>query len=60
MSNTLVISFVGTTEQKAWLEQWAKEEDRSVSYVMRQILNSEAQRRQAQPQTQKPVPQQTH
>jgi hypothetical protein len=44
------ICFMATTEQKALLEQWAVENDRSVSYIMRQILKREAQRRK-QPQT---------
>lgn len=60
MSEPITMSFVGTAEQKALLEQWAKEDDRSVSYVMRQILKREAQRReQAQLAEQKPVIQQT-
>lgn len=55
MSEPTTISFVGTTEIKTLLEQWADEDDRSVSYIMRQILKREAQRRK-QPQTkQKPV-----
>lgn len=54
MPESLTISFVGTTELKNLLEKWAKENDRSVSWVMRQILTKEAQRRQAQPES-KPV-----
>jgi hypothetical protein len=50
MSEPITISFVGTTEQKTLLEQWAAEDDRSISYIMRQILKREAQRRK-QPQT---------
>ena len=53
MSEPITISFVGTTEQKTLLEQWAKQDDRSISWVMRQILKQEAQRRKAQEQ--KPV-----
>jgi hypothetical protein len=45
MSKSITISFYGTTEQKELLEQWATQDDRSVSYIMRQILNREAQRR---------------
>ena len=50
MSEPATICFVGTTELKTMLEQWAKDDDRSVSAVMRQILKREAQRRK-QPQT---------
>jgi predicted transcriptional regulator len=46
MSEPITISFVGTTELKALLERWAKEDDRSVSWVMRQILKKEARHRQ--------------
>ncbi len=46
MSNSTTISFVGTPQIKTWLEKWAKQDDRSVSYVMRKILNQEVQRRQ--------------
>ena len=45
MTQTVTISFVGTSEIKGWLEQWAEEDDRSVSYVLRQILKRESQRR---------------
>lgn len=45
MSEPVTICFVGTTEQKTLLEQWAKQDDRSVSYIIRQILRREAQRR---------------
>lgn len=50
MPEPITISFVGTTELKTLLERWAREDNRSVSYTMRQILTREAQRRQ-QPQT---------
>lgn len=39
------ISFVGTPELKLLLEQWAEEEDRNLSQIVRQILKREAQRR---------------
>lgn len=45
MSESITISFVGSPEIKIWLEQWAREDDRSMSYVLRQILKREAQRR---------------
>lgn len=60
MSESITISFVGTAEQKTLLEQWAKQDDRSISWVMRQILNREAQRRQDRPESQKPVNQLSH
>jgi hypothetical protein len=43
----ITISFVGTTEIKLWLEQWAKEDERSISYILRKILQCEYLRRQA-------------
>ena len=45
MSEPATICFVGTAELKELLEQWAAEDERSVSYIMRQILKREAQRR---------------
>ena len=45
MKETVTASFIITIEQKGLLERWASKEDRSVSYVMRQILTAEAQRR---------------
>jgi hypothetical protein len=53
------ICFMGTAEQKALLERWAAADERSVSYMLRQIIKQEAQRR-AQAQEQKPVTQQAH
>lgn len=41
------ICFMGTAEIKSQLEQWAAQDDRSVSYILRQILKKEAQRRQS-------------
>lgn len=49
------ICFMGTVEIKAQLEQWAAADDRSVSYILRQILKREAQRRQAKPETKQPA-----
>jgi hypothetical protein len=54
MTEPLTISFVGTTDIKQWLEQSAKKDDRSVSYVLRQILEREMHRSRAQP-TQEPI-----
>ena len=45
MRETVTASFVITIEQKGLLERWAFKEDRSVSYIVRQILKAEAQRR---------------
>ena len=47
MSEPITISFVGTKELKALLQQWAEQDDRSVSYIIRQILEKESQRRAA-------------
>lgn len=55
MSESITISFVGTTKQKAWLEAQAQADDRSVSYILRQILEREAQRQQSQSGVRKPV-----
>lgn len=49
------ICFMATTEQKALLEQWAAADDRSASYILRQILKREAQRRQPKTEPQKPL-----
>jgi hypothetical protein len=50
MTQPTTISFVGTTKLKALLERWAAAEDRCMSYILRQILEREAQRRaQAEP-----------
>lgn len=43
--NQVTICFIGTTNLKSQLEAWAKEDDRSVSYIIRDILKREAQRR---------------
>lgn len=55
MSDTVTICFITTTEHKSLLEQWAKQDDRTVSATLRQIVEKEAQRRQAKPENQKPV-----
>ncbi len=52
MSEQITISFVGTQEIKSLLEKWAAEDDRSVSYILRQILENEARRRAAESQKQ--------
>ncbi|MCG3211556.1 MAG: hypothetical protein FOGNACKC_05202 [Anaerolineae bacterium] len=52
MKNAITISFVGNTQIKNWLEQWAKEEDRTISATLRQILTQESLRRQLQPSRQ--------
>lgn len=45
MSDLTTISFVATKKQKKLIEQWAQEDERSVSYIIRQILEKEIQRR---------------
>ena len=52
------ICFMATTEQKALLEQWAAADDHSASYILRQILTREAQRRKQSQATEKLVNQQ--
>lgn len=49
MTEPKTISFVGTTEIEIWLKSWATEDDRSVSYVLRKIIEQEAQRRRSPP-----------
>ena len=48
MSEAITISFVGTEELRDLLKQWAEKDDRSVSYIIRQILKKEIQRRAAE------------
>jgi hypothetical protein len=60
MSEPITICFVGTAEQKTLLEQWAKQDDRSVSYIMRQILSREAQRRKQSQPTESKTTQRPH
>lgn len=40
------ICFIGTEEIKAQLEQWAKRDERSVSYILRQIIKRELTRQE--------------
>lgn len=47
MSELTTVSFLITREMKYRLKQWASESDRSVSYIIRQILEKETQRRTA-------------
>ncbi len=49
MSETITASFVITTRQKHCLKQWAAADDRSVSYILRDILQKECDRREVQP-----------
>lgn len=48
------MSFVLSTHFEELLKQWAADEDRTMSATLRQILEQEAQRRQAKKQ-QKPA-----
>jgi len=43
---TTIISFAGNEAIKAQLRQWAKQDDRSISAVIRKAIEAEAQRRQ--------------
>ena len=52
MNKPLTMSFVATPELKSWLEKEAVKDDRSVSYVLRQILTQEAVRRKNRQQQQ--------
>ena len=45
MNGPQTISFMGTTELKQQLEEWAAQDDRSVSATLRRILEAEAKRR---------------
>lgn len=45
MAEWTTLSFSLHPEQKELLEQWAKEDDRSVSYLLRQFIILEKQRR---------------
>ena len=45
MSQPITISFVGTRALKEVLQRWAEQDDRSLSYIIRQILEKEIQRR---------------
>ncbi len=47
LNEPLTISFIGTRELKELLEEWAKADDRSVSYIIRKALENEAERRAA-------------
>jgi hypothetical protein len=48
MTQSITISFVGTTDLKVLLEKWAKEEDRTISATLRRILEAEAKRREVE------------
>lgn len=50
MVDTVTASFIITTKQKTCLKKWAAADDRSVSYILRDILEKECLRREAQQQ----------
>ena len=52
MSERLTIAFVGNKELKELLDQWARENEGSVSAVLRQLIKREEARRKARPQGQ--------
>lgn len=51
VSEPITISFVGTNELKLWLEQQAQADDRSISYILRRILEKESQKVESRKQT---------
>ncbi|MCB0154681.1 MAG: hypothetical protein KDF65_07780 [Anaerolineae bacterium] len=59
MTKQVTISFVGNMALKELLERWSREDDRSVSATLRQIVEREAQRR-AQTQRQEIIAQQAN
>lgn len=49
--NKIIISFVGDADLRDRLKQWAAEDDRSISAVIRRAIEGETERRAAaQPQ----------
>jgi predicted transcriptional regulator len=46
MADSKILSFVGNKQIEAQLKRWAAADDRSVSYVIRQIVNREVERRE--------------
>ena len=60
MNESITISFVGTTDMKNLLEQWAKQEDRTISATLRRILENEAQRRAVRQPSKQDIMYQTH
>lgn len=59
MQEQKVMSFVLNSRIEELIREWAAEDDRTMSATLRQILEQEAQRRQAKKQ-QKPVSQPSH
>ncbi|GIK37603.1 MAG: hypothetical protein BroJett011_14360 [Chloroflexota bacterium] len=55
--NFVNISFSAPDEIKELLFKWAKEDDRPVSSLLRQLIQQEKERREAQVANQKPVAQ---
>lgn len=49
MSDNVPASFIITVEQKAFLKKLAVDNERSISYILRQILQDEQERRRKQP-----------
>lgn len=46
--NKMIISFVGDSDLRDRLKQWAAEDDRTVSAIIRRALEAEAERRAEQ------------
>lgn len=48
MAQALVMTFSADTDIKSLVETWAKEDDRSVSYIIRKLIETEQVRRSKQ------------
>ena len=46
-TNLITMSFVATQDIKAWLEQRAAKDERSVSYILRKLIERELSREKA-------------
>jgi DNA-binding HxlR family transcriptional regulator len=55
MDKLPTIHFVATPELKQLLEEWAKEDDRSLSATLRRLIEAEARRRKGQQQSKREV-----
>jgi hypothetical protein len=44
MKDPKTISFVGTTQIETILKKWAADKERSVSYILRKMVETEAQK----------------
>lgn len=53
--NNVAINISAPMEVKALVVRWAKEDDRAISSLIRQLIQQEAQRREVQFSEQKPT-----